>query len=64
MGGIEVGMNVRAVVIDDETQIGDPVALGCEHPLVESLDFEQRVDGGLSATDRNAQSERSVLLVP
>ena len=46
--GVEIGVEVRAFVVDGETQIGDLVALRHEHALVEGTDFEQGVDRGLA----------------
>ena len=46
--GIELWVEVRAFVVDHKTQVGDLVALGGEHPLVESLNLEQGIDGGLT----------------
>ena len=46
--GIEIGMDVRAYVVDHKTQVGDLVALGGEHLFVESLDLEQCVNGGFA----------------
>lgn len=46
--GVEIGVEVRAFVVDGETQVGDLVALGHEHALVEGTDFEQGVDRGLA----------------
>ena len=46
--GVEIGVEVRAFVVDGETQVGDLVALRHEHALVEGTDFEQGVDRGLA----------------
>lgn len=46
--GIELGMDVRAVVVDHKTKIGDLVALSGEHSFVESLNLEQGIDGGFT----------------
>ena len=46
--GIKIGVEVRAFVVDDETQVGDLVALGGEHTLIEGLDLEQGLDRGFA----------------
>lgn len=58
--GIEIGVEIWTDMVDHETQIGDLVALGREHPLVESLYFEQGVNRGFSG-DRTQCTTRQIL---